>query len=260
MNPIVFTNKRIGQEVRVIKNENNEPLFCLSDVCRALDITTPARVKESINREFEDGVSLTHSIQTLQIVDSLGRKQEATFITEPQLYFVLMRSDKPQAKIFRQWVISKVLPAIRKTGKFTFTKSKTSLIQEEQINQLNQNVKKTQKVLKEITKLKKQLSAKQQILSELTSSIYILQQSITIPDIPDLVKNNQPQDLSISKNPYQYIPFNLSNGLLTDNYIASKVEFRKDYFIQDFNEKEIIKISRKTTIAKSNLLILITKS
>lgn len=36
-----------------------------------------------------------------------------------------------------------------------------------------------------------------------------------------------------------YIPFNLSNGLLTDNYIASKVEFRKDYFIQDFNGKEI---------------------
>lgn len=252
MNPIVFTNKRIGQEVRVIKNENNEPLFCLSDVCRALDITTPARVKESINREFEDGVSLTHPIQTLQIVDSLGRKQEATFITEPQLYFVLMRSDKPQAKIFRQWVISKVLPAIRKTGKFTFTKSKTSLIQEEQINQLNQNVKKTQKVLKEITKLKKQLSAKQQILSELTSSIYILQQSITIPDIPDLVKNNQPQDLSISKNPYQYEFDGECENLVATNEIITNNEMDSLDSINQEPKKEESKLSKLFKFTKDS--------
>ncbi|WP_300898830.1 BRO family protein, partial [Helicobacter rodentium] len=45
-----------------------------------------------------------------------GGIQQATFITEPQLYFVLMRSDKPKAKPFRQWVVSVVLPSIRKQG------------------------------------------------------------------------------------------------------------------------------------------------
>ncbi|EPN1464059.1 BRO-N domain-containing protein [Campylobacter jejuni] len=37
-------------------------------------------------------------------------------INEPELYFVLMRSDKPKAKPFRQWVIKEVLPSIRKQG------------------------------------------------------------------------------------------------------------------------------------------------
>ena len=42
--------------------------------------------------------------------------KEFSMITEPQLYFVLMRSDKPKAKPFRQWVVGEVLPSIRKHG------------------------------------------------------------------------------------------------------------------------------------------------
>ncbi|WP_283956614.1 BRO-N domain-containing protein, partial [Campylobacter mucosalis] len=53
---------------------------------------------------------------TYPIFDNLGREQKAIFITEPQLYFVLMRSDKPNAKAFRKWVNCEVLPTIRKTG------------------------------------------------------------------------------------------------------------------------------------------------
>lgn len=104
-----FNNSALGR-CRVIGNHDN-PLFCLKDVCDALEITTPTKVKDSIENEFGNGVYQTHPI-----VDNLGRTQEATFITEPQLYFVLMRSDKPKAKPFRQWVINEVLPSIRKTG------------------------------------------------------------------------------------------------------------------------------------------------
>ena len=104
-----FNNSSLGK-CRVIGNKKN-PLFCLKDVCDALEITTPTKVKDSIENEFGNGVYQTHPI-----VDNLGRTQEATFITEPQLYFVLMRSDKPKAKPFRQWVINDVLPSIRKTG------------------------------------------------------------------------------------------------------------------------------------------------
>ncbi len=78
-----------------------------------LGIDNNRNVKASIINEFGDGVH-----QTYPISDTIGRQQQATFITEPQLYFVLMRSDKPKAKLFRQWVVNEVLPSIRKTGKY----------------------------------------------------------------------------------------------------------------------------------------------
>lgn len=105
----VFQHKDLGN-VRVIGSHEN-PLFCLRDICEVLEHTNPSRLLESINAEFGGGLTLSYPI-----IDTLGREQQATFITEPQLYFVLMRSDKPKAKPFRQWVTSEVLPSIRKNG------------------------------------------------------------------------------------------------------------------------------------------------
>ena len=52
----------------------------------------------------------------IPLTDSLGRKQETTIVNESGLYNVLLRLDKPEAKPFRKWVTSEVLPSIRKTG------------------------------------------------------------------------------------------------------------------------------------------------
>lgn len=112
MNLEVFKNE--NYEIRVAVSENGEPLFCLADICKVLELTSPSMVKSAIISEFDDDLSLTYPI-----IDSLGREQKATFITEPQLYFVLMRSDKPNAKSFRKWVNCEVLPTIRKTGSYT---------------------------------------------------------------------------------------------------------------------------------------------
>ena len=112
MNLEIFKNENF--EVRVAVDENNEPLFCLSDICKVLELTNASVVKSAIISEFDDDLSLTYPI-----FDSLGREQNATFITEPQLYFVLMRSDKPNAKPFRMFVNKEVLPSIRKTGGYT---------------------------------------------------------------------------------------------------------------------------------------------
>ena len=103
-----FNNSALGR-CRVIGNHDN-PLFCLKDVCDVLEMQNQNNVKNSIQDEFGEGVCLTYPLETA------GGVQQATFITEPQLYFVLMRSDKPKAKPFRQWVINEVLPSIRKTG------------------------------------------------------------------------------------------------------------------------------------------------
>lgn len=113
MNLEIF--KKDNLEVRVIKDENNEPLFCLKDICDILGIQNARDVKVAINREFEDDVDNIYPIQ-----DSLGRMQNATFITEPQLYYVMNNSRSKNAKPFRMWVNKEVLPSIRKNGNYGF--------------------------------------------------------------------------------------------------------------------------------------------
>lgn len=99
--------------VRTQVSENGEPLFCLADICKVLDGNQPNKVAEAIREEF--GCT---ELNSAHVVDTLGREQEATFVTEPQLYFVLMRSRSDNARPFRQWVVNDVLPSIRKTGKY----------------------------------------------------------------------------------------------------------------------------------------------
>ncbi len=105
--------------IRTLNSEQNETLFCLADVCRSLDLTTPARTAEQIKEEFGCG-----ELNSYHVTDSLGREQEATFITEPQLYFVMMRSRAKVAREFRQWICNEVLPSIRKTGAYAVSTRK----------------------------------------------------------------------------------------------------------------------------------------
>ena len=95
-------------EVRTIQKDG-EPWFVLRDVCNVLGLGTPARVAERLDT---DEVSQTH------ITDSMGRQQEMTIINESGLYNVILRSDKPEAKPFRKWVTSEVLPTIRRHGMY----------------------------------------------------------------------------------------------------------------------------------------------
>ena len=95
-------------EVRTIQKDG-ETWFVLRDVCNVLGLGTPARVAERLDT---DEVSQTH------ITDSMGRQQEMTIINESGLYNVILRSDKPEAKPFRKWVTSEVLPTIRRHGMY----------------------------------------------------------------------------------------------------------------------------------------------
>lgn len=105
MNTIqIFKNPEFG-EVRTAGTPEN-PLFCLADICRVLDLQ-PSRVKDRL----EYGV-----ISSNPISDSLGREQLANFVNEDGLYDVILDSRKPEAKKFRKWVTSEVLPSIRKSG------------------------------------------------------------------------------------------------------------------------------------------------
>lgn len=105
----IFSNPQFG-DIRTAGTSDN-PLFCLADVCKALGLTQ-GHVRERIS----DGV-----VSTEPIMDALGRTQYANFVNEDGLYDVILDSRKPEAKAFRKWVTSEVLPSIRKTGGYIAT-------------------------------------------------------------------------------------------------------------------------------------------
>lgn len=98
---------------------DNQIYFCLPDVCKILTLQNPAHAVAQIKEEF--------SIPTLNVgmvTRPDGSKVRATFITEPQLYFVMMRSRAKTAREFRQWICNEVLPQIRRTGAYSVPNTK----------------------------------------------------------------------------------------------------------------------------------------
>lgn len=97
----IFENKEFG-EIRTMVVDD-KPMFCLIDICKALEMSNPTIVAQRLDDDERTKLDL-------------GRQGETNFITESGLYAVILRSDKPNAKKFRKWVTSEVLPSIRKTG------------------------------------------------------------------------------------------------------------------------------------------------
>lgn len=97
-----------SSEIRTVQ-VNGEPWFVLSDVCKVLELSSPHKVAERLDGD-EKGRNQ---------IPTLGGVQEMAVVNESGLYTVILRSDKPQAKPFRKWVTSVVLPSIRKTGSYS---------------------------------------------------------------------------------------------------------------------------------------------
>ena len=94
--------------VRIL-DKDGELWFVASDVASALEYSHTPHMLRHLDDD-EKGV---------QIVDTLGGAQEASTISESGLYSAILRSRKPEAKRFKKWVTSEVLPAIRKTGSYS---------------------------------------------------------------------------------------------------------------------------------------------
>lgn len=100
----IFSNSEFG-EIRTI-TKDDEPMFCLADVCKALEISNVGNVKQRLS---EKGI---HTADTL----TKGGMQKMTFISEANLYKTIFQSRKESAERFTDWVTSEVLPSIRKNG------------------------------------------------------------------------------------------------------------------------------------------------
>lgn len=107
----IFESPSFG-EIRTA-GTSEQPLFCLSDLCRVLEL----QVGNTKQRLDERGI---YSINT-PTKNQFGADvlQRLLFVNEKNLYKVIMRSDKPQAEPFQDWVCGEVLPSIRKTGTYS---------------------------------------------------------------------------------------------------------------------------------------------
>lgn len=95
-------------DVRAIQI-NNEPWFVAADVCAALTI---ANSRDGLARLDDDEKGVGS-------IDTLGGQQDMAVVNESGLYSLIMGSRKPEARKFKKWVTSEVLPAIRKTGSYS---------------------------------------------------------------------------------------------------------------------------------------------
>ena len=108
MNKIqIFQNQEFGA-IRTLSNEQGEPMFCAKDVAEALGYKLARKaVQDHVDRD---------DVLKRNLIDSLGRKQQAIFINESGLYSLILSSKLESARRFKHWVTSEVLPSIRKQG------------------------------------------------------------------------------------------------------------------------------------------------
>lgn len=107
----IFNHPQFG-EVRTVIGNDGEPRFCLKDVCRALDI-----------KQFRANERLGEDVISNHTLSTRGGNQQFMFINEDGLYDVILDSRKIEAKRFRKWVTSEVLPSIRKNGAYLTEKT-----------------------------------------------------------------------------------------------------------------------------------------
>lgn len=97
-----------AQQVRVITIDD-QPYFLAIDICKTLGITR----SEVALRKLDDDEKLMRKVY------ASGQERDMWLVNESGMYAMIMRSNKPEAKAFRKWVTSVVLPALRKQGSYT---------------------------------------------------------------------------------------------------------------------------------------------
>lgn len=126
MNDVQIFNSPMFGDLRVVRDEKGELLFCLKDVCNSLELQV-TKVKDR----------LTPYLPTIKVGVVTGKKSDGSdsiqyidmyFITEPDLYRVIFQSRKSSARKFQDWVFEEVLPTLRKEGSYSMTQSKQPLV------------------------------------------------------------------------------------------------------------------------------------
>lgn len=226
MNEIkVFDNPQFGK-VRTAGTSEN-PLFCLPDVCKALGLNA-----SHVRERLEDGV-----VSTDTITDNLGRAQVANFVNEDGLYDVILDSRKPEAKVFRKWVTSEVLPSIRKTGQYSANVPQT----------FSQALMLAARQQEEIERQKAALAQQGEEIVKLSNEVMTMKPKATYYD---LILNN-PSTVTITQIAQDYgMSAKKFNQILSDFRIQHKVNKQWILYADNINKGYVQ--SKPTNIPLSN--------
>lgn len=157
MNDITIFNSTDFGSVRTM-DKDGKPYFCLSDICRILDIRNVSDCKTRLKPEG----TIVSDVQTN------GGIQKATFINEGNLYRVIFQSKKPVAEKFTDWITETVIPSIRKNGSYSVNQNLSPQLQFMQsiVNQMAQHEldikmanEKSDKALEIVSKMKDEILA-----------------------------------------------------------------------------------------------------
>ena len=172
-----------GQNLTIIEQQG-EPKFLLKDVCNILGLGHVA----TVSRRLGDDVVSKHPIQ-----DSLGRTQLTTFVNEDGLYDVILDSRKPEAKRFRKWITSEVIPSIRKHGAYMTPETiEQALLNPDTLIKLATNLKEEQQ--KRIQA--EQTIKKQQPLVDFAETCMTSEKSLLVREVAKLISK---QGISIGE-------------------------------------------------------------
>lgn len=173
----IFNNTDFG-EIRTLE-ENGQILFCGSDVAKALGYAdTPKAIKTHCK---EDGWVIR------PVIDNIGRTQQAKFISEGNLYRLIVNSKLPTAEKFEGWVFDEVIPTIHKHGAYMTPETLEAAI-------LNPDT-----IIKIATALKEEKEKNQYLLKRIeedkpmvlfAKAVETSDSSILIGDLAKLIKQN----------------------------------------------------------------------
>ena len=166
-----------GRELTIIDKEN-EPYFLLRDVCDILDIGHVATVRKRLGDDV---------VSNYPIKDRLGRTQQATFVNEDGLYDVILDSRKPEAKKFRKWITSEVIPSIRKHGAYmTPEKIEEVLLNPDTLIKLATNLKEEQEKRKQAERVIEKQKPKVLFAEAVETS----KTSVLVGELAKIIKQN----------------------------------------------------------------------
>ena len=119
----IFEKSEIGS-VRTVIDENNNPWFCLPDVCKILEISDVKQLKRRLDGDGMQLIDAHAGFFTLRpFSKNFNGNTMTTFVNEKNLYKSILKSNKPKAKAFEDWITGEILPSIRRTGKYEIINS-----------------------------------------------------------------------------------------------------------------------------------------
>ena len=156
--------------VRMLLDKENNIWFCAKDACRALGLVNSRKATMEL-----DSKDVTNSYT----LETAGGSQLATFVNEPGLYELILKSRKPEAKKFKHWITHDVIPSIRKTGSYSIKKEPN-----EQTSQLINN---TQNLIEQTTALIEKIKQDQPYV-DLGKTIEKAEGDITVRQMANIIE------------------------------------------------------------------------